>query len=152
MAVPRILRDLLGFRPRRLQVAALCLRGEGPAREVLMVTNRGRKRKRWILPKGWPVGGLDLPGSAQQEAWEEAGVRGQARPEPVGQYLHANLHADDFVQQIEVRVYRIDQPTMLDDYPEARQRDRRWLPLAEVASIVDQPGLAALLRQLAERA
>ncbi|MDO5058276.1 MAG: NUDIX hydrolase [Lautropia sp.] len=152
MAVPRILRDLLGFRPRRLQVAALCLRGQGTTQEVLMVTNRGRKRRRWILPKGWPMNGLDLPSSAQQEAWEEAGAKGPVRPEPVGQYLHTNVHAEDFVQQLEVRVYRIDEPSLHDDYPEAGQRERRWLPLAEAAGIVDQPGLASLLRRLAGRA
>lgn len=151
MAIFRIFRDLLGFRPRRLQVAALCLRGEGAEREVLMVTSRGRrhKTKRWILPKGWPIAGLDLVGAAEQEAWEEAGIKGRINPESIGRYLHTQIRAHNFAQQVEVRVYQVDDATLSDDYPEAGQRERRWWKLAEAASIVDQPELAALLRKVA---
>ncbi|MDO5103157.1 MAG: NUDIX hydrolase [Lautropia sp.] len=151
MAIFRIFRDLLGFRPRRLQAAALCLRGQGAEREVLLVTSRGRrhKTKRWILPKGWPISGLDLMGSAEQEAWEEAGVKGTIHPESIGRYLHAQRRAENFVQQVEVRVYRIDDATLADDYPEAGQRERRWWKLEEAAAAVDQPELAALLRKVA---
>ena len=60
-------------RPKRLQVAALCYRRDGDSKEVLLVTSRGTGR--WILPKGWPIDGLDAGEAALQEAWEEAGVR-----------------------------------------------------------------------------
>ncbi len=151
MAISRFLNDLLGFRPRQLQVAALCLRGEGSKLEVLLITSRrARKRPpRWILPKGWPIAGKDLAGSARQEAWEEAGVRGRLNTEPVGSYLHEYLQDGNLVRQVEVRVFRLDQATLADDYPEAGQRERRWWTLEDAASAVEQPGLAELLRQLA---
>ncbi|WP_153885555.1 NUDIX domain-containing protein [Microvirga tunisiensis] len=38
----------------------------------MLVTTRGRKR--WIVPKGWPVPGLQPYESAAREAFEEAGL------------------------------------------------------------------------------
>ncbi len=151
MAISRFLNDLLGFRPRQLQVAALCLRGESPNLEVLLVTSRSTKKHppRWILPKGWPIVGTDLAGSARQEAWEEAGVRGRLNTDPVGSYLHEYLQDGHLVRQVEVRVFRLDQATLADDYPEAGQRKRCWWSLEDAAAAVEQPGLAELLRRLA---
>ena len=45
------------FRPKRVQVAALCHRTNTGNKEVLMITSRGTGR--WILPKGWPINGKD---------------------------------------------------------------------------------------------
>ena len=41
-------------------------------REVLLVTS---SNGRWILPKGWPIDGMTASEAAQQEAWEEGGVK-----------------------------------------------------------------------------
>lgn len=147
MRIPGIFRALLGLRPERLQVAALCLRGEGSAQEVLLVTSRGRKR--WILPKGWPMAGHDLPGSAVQEAWEEAGVRGKADPVAIGSYHYAKILAENFGQPVKTCVFRLRDIRLEDDFPEAGQRERRWWPLADAAAVVEEPELSALLRQLA---
>lgn len=96
------------------------------------------------------MAGFNLPESARQEAWEEAGIKGEIRPAPVGTYLHSQVRADNFVQPLEIHVFQIDHPVLADDYPEAGQRERRWWPLAEAAAIVEQPGLATLLRKLAQ--
>ena len=75
-------------RPKRLQVAALCLKGEGSGKQVLMITSRDTGR--WVLPKGWPIDGYDAPGSALQEAWEEAGVKeAEIDPDMIGTYEYA---------------------------------------------------------------
>jgi 8-oxo-dGTP pyrophosphatase MutT (NUDIX family) len=69
------------------QVAALCYRENAQGKQVLLITSRATKR--WIVPKGWPIEGLDGPASALQEAWEEAGVRkADILPEPVGTYSY----------------------------------------------------------------
>ncbi|MEX0281919.1 MAG: NUDIX hydrolase [Arenibacterium sp.] len=74
-------------RPKRLQVAALCHRGEGGKREYLLITSRDTRR--WIIPKGWPVRGLDSHEAALKEAWEEAGVKtGNANRRPEGSYTY----------------------------------------------------------------
>ena len=43
-------------RPSALQLAALCWRRGKKGIEVLLVTS---SQGRWILPKGWPIDGLD---------------------------------------------------------------------------------------------
>ncbi len=145
MGINEILRSLVGKRPRRLQVAALCLRDDGAQREVLMVTSRGKRR--WILPKGWPMAGLDLAGSAAQEAWEEAGVRGEVEPQSIGRYHCIKALAGKAARPLEIRVFRMRNITLADDFPEAGQRERRWWSLPDAAAVVHEPELAELLLQ-----
>lgn len=134
-------------RPKRLQVAALCLRGRGKKREVLLITSRDTGR--WILPKGWPIDGLTAPGAALQEAWEEAGVTsGTITDTPLGSYDYDKRMAGGVPVAVEVKVYAVENVQMSDTYPEVEERNRRWMPPAEAATLVDEPGLRDLLRQL----
>jgi 8-oxo-dGTP pyrophosphatase MutT (NUDIX family) len=134
-------------RPKRLQVAALCLRGTAPAQEVLLITSRDTGR--WILPKGWPIDGLTAPGAALQEAWEEAGVRsGTIAQTPFGSYDYDKRLEGGVPVSVEVKVFVVTDVQMADDYPEVDERNRRWMPPSEAATLVDEPGLRDLLRQL----
>lgn len=134
-------------RPKRLQVAALCLRGDPPDQEVLLVTSRDTGR--WILPKGWPIDGLTAPGAALQEAWEEAGVKsGTITDTPLGSYDYDKRLNGGVPVAVEVRVYTVTDVEMADDYPEADERNRRWMSPAEAASVVDEPGLREMLHNL----
>lgn len=134
-------------RPKRLQVAALCLRGRGKKREVLLITSRDTGR--WILPKGWPIDGLTAPGAALQEAWEEAGVTsGTITDTPLGSYDYDKRMAGGVPVAVEVKVYAVENVQMSDTYPEVEERNRRWMPPAEAATLVDEPGLRDLLRKL----
>lgn len=146
MGLKRFLADLLGLRPRRMQVAALCLRGEGNAREVLLVTSRDSGR--WLLPKGWPVAGRDLAGSAQQEAWEEAGVRGEVERRPVGRFHGFKGGPGGLREEVTVLVFRIHSPRQSAEFPEAGQRRIGWFALDAAAAMVDESGLADFLRGL----
>jgi len=70
-----------------LQVAAVCYRRRGQAVEFLLVnTNGGGK---WTFPKGTPKPVMSHSQAASQEAWEEAGVRGQIEPRHFHLYLHS---------------------------------------------------------------
>jgi len=70
-----------------LQVAAVCYRRRGPAIEFLLVnTNGGNK---WTFPKGMPEPAISHSRAAEQEAWEEAGVRGHIEPRHFHLYLHS---------------------------------------------------------------
>lgn len=143
----RLLLDLLGLRPMRQQVAALCLRGEGEAQQVLLVPSRDSGR--WLLPKGWPMRGRGLAGSALQEAWEEAGVRGRVHPQPVGRYQDIKRSARGGPDEsLQVLVFRVDQVRLHDVFPEAGQRQRTWASPAEAANMVNDGSLAAFLRRL----
>ena len=134
-------------RPRRLQVAALCYRQDGPGKKVLLVTSRGTGR--WIVPKGWPIDGLDAPGAAMQEAWEEAGVhKGKVRKDSVGSYEYDKRLDSGMPVPVETKVYAVEVKKLKDDYPEAHERTRKWVAPEKAAEMVDEPGLQSILRQM----
>ncbi|WP_343501892.1 NUDIX hydrolase [Alloyangia pacifica] len=136
-------------RPPRFQVAAMCYRPADCAGgfEVLLITSRGTKR--WVLPKGWPKAGLDSAGAALEEAWEEAGVvftTGETAE--IGSYRYDKRLDGGLPLDTVVFVYAAEVSKLRDDYPEAGQRDRRWVEPGEAARMVDEPGLRALLARV----
>ncbi|MFV1594839.1 NUDIX hydrolase [Phaeobacter sp. JH20_36] len=135
------------FRPKRLQVAAMCYRDGAEGREVLMITSRGTGR--WIVPKGWPIKGKNGPQSALQEAWEEAGVReARIEGEPVGTYEYVKLQDNGTKETVHTLVYTAEVIELAKDYPEQSERTRKWMSPAAAADLVAEPELSELLRQL----
>ncbi len=135
---------LLGRRPPEMQVAALCLRET--TGEVLLVTSRGTGR--WIVPKGWPMPGRSLAGAAMQEAWEEAGAKGRIGEAEIGRYHYDKDQEHGFAIPVEVRVFPLYVEDLDDDFPEARQRERRWFAPDAAAGLVAETGLQRILRAL----
>ncbi|MBK5928093.1 NUDIX hydrolase [Rhodobaculum claviforme] len=146
----RLLDDTVGpmlRRPPQLQVAAVCTRAAPRGGcDVLLVTSRGTGR--WILPKGWPMAGRTLAQAACQEAWEEAGVRGNVDPDPLGHYTTEKVTDGGLPMPCRVEVFRVHVHDVRKDFPEAGQRTRRWVSPAEAATMVREPGLRALLLTL----
>ncbi|WP_209505701.1 MULTISPECIES: NUDIX hydrolase [unclassified Ruegeria] len=137
----------LFLRPQRVQFAALCTRRHEDQDEVLLITSR--ETGRWIIPKGWPVNGLDGLETALLEAWEEAGVRADAvDKEPVGQFTYDKIFKGGTAQSVLTRVYRVSVRELADDFPEVDKRKRQWFSPAEAAKRVQEPELQALLRQM----
>ena len=137
------------YAPALLQVGALTIRaGADGAPEALLVTSR--ETKRWVIPKGWPMKGKKNWEAAAQEAKEEAGVVGKAGKKPIGEFLYFKRRAAHF-DLCKVEVYRLDFERWLDTFREAGQREARWFPLNEAADLVDEQGLAILLRGLDSR-
>lgn len=67
------------------QYAAVCVRPNPGAEndiQVLLITSRGSRR--CVIPKGCRIPRKKPHEVARQEAWEEAGVRGQVKKKPVG--------------------------------------------------------------------
>ncbi|MFC3613941.1 NUDIX hydrolase [Lutimaribacter marinistellae] len=140
-----ILRPLF-LRPKRVQVAALCLRQGDDGVEVLMITSRGTGR--WILPKGWPINGLDGAEAAAREAWEEAGVLvRRIWRRPVGSYSYDKIQEGGVPEPVHTNLYRIDVAGLADRFPEQGQRERRWMRPAEAAELVDEEELGTILRR-----
>lgn len=130
---------------RERQVAAVCYRKTRAGKKVLLVTSRGTGR--WIVPKGWPIQGLDDPQAALQEAWEEAGVKSaDIQTDPVGHYDYDKKRSDGDVTPVQAQVYLAEVETLADSYPEDHQRERRWFTQDEAASRVKEPELKAILR------
>jgi len=134
-------------RPKRLQVAALCYRHDGDSKEVLLVSSRGTGR--WILPKGWPIDGLNAGEAALQEAWEEAGVRkGALDSRAIGTYIYDKALDAGWSIEIETHVYPVEVEDMRDRFPESLQRRRTWVAPSVAANMVHEPGLQSILRDL----
>ena len=132
-------------RPKRLQVAALCHRGDGEHREFLLVTSRDTGR--WIIPKGWPIRGLKSNEAALQEAWEEAGVRNsQATTDPVGSYTYNKRQSTGLEFPVETLVYAVTVKELSEDFPESHQRTRKWVKAAAAAEMVEEAELKAIFR------
>jgi 8-oxo-dGTP pyrophosphatase MutT (NUDIX family) len=111
--------------------------------EVLLITSRGARR--WVVPKGWPISGFSSPKSAAQEAFEEAGVRGKVKKTPIGSYAYDKRLRSGRRQHVRVAVFALFVESEAEAYPELGQREKRWLPLAEAASLVDEPELMVVL-------
>lgn len=134
-------------RPKRVQVAALCYRDTEDGKRVLLITSRDTGR--WIVPKGWPIDGLDGPGSALQEAWEEAGVKkADIEDQPIGFYEYAKGLGEGMTVPVSAQVYLTRVRNLSEEYPEASERTRKWFAPAEAANLVDEPDLKEILRAL----
>jgi len=129
------------------QVAALpLLVGDDGVARVMLLTSR--ETKRWVIPKGWPMKGRKPHEAAAQEALEEAGVSGRAWKKPVGAYSYFKRRDSHFdICQVDVYLLRVEK--QLKTWAEKDQREARWVTLEEAADLVQEPGLAALLRDLA---
>lgn len=144
--VKEIVSGLMGQRPPHLQVAAICMRKREGVTEVLLVTSRGTGR--WIVPKGWPMKGRSLAGAAEQEAWEEAGVKGKISSKPIGRYLYQKLRGDAFSEEVEVLAFPLKVDRVEKRFPEEGERERAWFEAKIAAGLVDEAGLQDILRAL----
>lgn len=137
--------DPLIRRPARVQTAALCYRTGKRGKEILLISSRGSGR--WILPKGWPIDGLDGAGTAAQEAWEEAGVKpAKVVKKSIGTYHYEKEFDNGATAQVEASVYPIKVDKLVEDYPEVGQRKRNWVAPDKAAELVKEPELQSILR------
>lgn len=116
-------------------------------RFVLLITSRGRGR--WLVPKGWPKGGLKGWEVAASEAFEEAGVSGEIAKTPVGSYTYKkSLH---FFSRVlcSVEVYPLLVTQQRLKWREKAERQFQWISLAQAAELADEPGLADVLTAFA---
>ena len=129
------------------QVAAIPIR-RGPTGllEVLLVTSR--ETRRWVVPKGWPWRKMKDCDAAAGEAWEEAGVRGNVKPQCIGSFTYAK-RGKSKPRPLEVFVYLLEVMEEASNWPEQKQRERRWFAPVAAADAVVEPDLKRLLLELA---
>lgn len=127
----------------RTQFGALCWRRRNDEVQVLLITSR--RRKRWILPKGWPVDMETPAGAAKSEAWEEAGVEGTARPVCLGIYSYTKELPEDEQLPCVVAVFPIKVKNLRNDWPEKGERRRKWVSRKKAAMMIEEPELAAIV-------
>lgn len=138
-------------RETRIQYGALPYRiTKTGSLELLLVTTR--QTKRWIIPKGWPVKGLNPAKSAAREAYEEAGIRGAVSGKPIGVFSYEKrLDEDGSTIPCEVRVFALSVKRRLKTWPEAHEREAKWFePLHALSALTDE-GLRDLIASFVER-
>lgn len=100
---------------------------------------------RWLVPKGHLERGLLPHESAEQEAYEEAGLLGRAEAMMLGQFTYRKNGKRRIVTVHPMAVFET-----LHDWPEASQRRRRWVSPDEAMQLVCFPELATLIGNLAD--
>ncbi len=125
------------------QFGALCWRRRGGEIQVLLVTSR--RRRRWIIPKGWPQDRATPAKAAAAEAWEEAGVQGEAKATCLGIFSYDKVVTSRQVAPCVVAIFPMRVKKLRRDFPEASQRKRKWFSLADAAKLVSEPELAAII-------
>src|SRR5688572_6613863 len=133
---------------RQYGVLAYDFREDGSP-HILLITSR--ETRRWVIPRGNPIAGLSPAQAAAQEAFEEAGVRGEVEDRALGSYPYDKRRADGSTVPAEVEVFALRVSEELDRWPEKNQRERRWFTPAEAAEAVEEPELKALLLDQAAR-
>lgn len=113
---------------------------------LLLITSRGRGR--WIVPKGWPVDDRAPYLSAGLEAFEEAGVIGEIQSRPLAGYDCLKESEDGSCRPCRVTLFSLRVRGTLTNWPERGQRQRRWVGLDQAADMVDDAGLAEIIRAI----
>ena len=131
------------------QVAALPWRSQGGEREILMITSR--ETRRWVIPKGGRMAGKTNAEAAAVEAMEEAGVQGETDAVSVGAFRYAKRLRNGQDQMCVVAVFPLKVLIQLGSWPEAAERERRWMSAEAAAAAVHEPDLAALIRAFGAR-
>lgn len=126
----------------RTQFGALCYRVRRDKVQVLLITSRTNRR--WILPKGWPIDGASPAEAAAQEAWEEAGVEGRVMGNCLGVYSYNRADDDDL--PCVVAIFPIKVKRLRSDYPEAAERDRKWVTPKKASVMLAEPELRQMVR------
>lgn len=152
-------RNVLAIKPRlppqigsaalpHQQYGALPVRRDAAgAWQVLLLTKRGRKL--WGIPKGWPIRKLSGHGTAAQEAFEEAGVRGRIEATPIGRYTYIK-RVDGSRQTLAVDVFVLHVDQQLPQWPEMAERATAWFTIDEAAARVEEAALADIVARLAD--
>jgi 8-oxo-dGTP pyrophosphatase MutT (NUDIX family) len=125
------------------QYGAMPWRATASGVELLLITSR--ETRRWVVPRGNVIKGLEPHMSAAQEAWEEAGIRGRTAAEPLGLYHYQKRLRLGRTVPAEVHLFPLEVTEELDEWPEKGQRVRRWFEPASAAEAVDEPELKALI-------
>lgn len=144
VAMKKVEASETGSRPVMAQHGALCFRqGADGAPEVLLITSRDTGR--WVIPKGWPIKGRTAAGSAAQEAYEEAGVKGRVQEGCIGLYAYDKVMPGGVLQPVVVSVFAIEVDRLASDFPESEARRRKWFRPEKAAQKVAEPELRAIL-------
>ena len=129
-----------------VQYGAVCWRMHRNKVEVLLITSRDTGR--WVIPKGWPMPDRTACDAAATEAWEEAGVRGEVSNDSLGLFSYDKVTGPKKCFACRVEVFALRVAALHTDFPERKQRRRKWFAVEKAARKVNEPELRKLLKDL----
>jgi phosphohistidine phosphatase len=113
--------------------------------EIMVVASR--KGTRWVIPKGVKEPELSLRDSAEKEAFEEAGVRGQVDEEAIGNFDYKKWGG---VCNVVVFPMEVSESVPEAEWEESH-RERRWLEAKDARRMLDERALRKLVDKLRKR-
>ncbi len=131
---------------RYKQFGALPYRMRDEDIEILLITTR--KKRRWSIPKGWPIKNITPQRTAAVEAYEEAGVRGATSSKKVGKFKKKRLKNKRSVV-CDVEIFPLQVSSLQRSWPEKHERSRVWVKPNEAAKLVKKPGLRRAIKNFA---
>lgn len=117
--------------------------------EIMLITSR--ETKRWVIPKGNPLNGMERHASAAVEAEEEAGVIGAVCPTSIGSYEYRKRRSNGAAIMYNVEVFPLAVTHELSEWKEQHERQRKWFSFDEAAAAVEEEDLQALIRSFGVR-
>src|SRR4051812_11657862 len=125
------------------QFAALPYRMRDDDFEILLITTR--KKRRWSVPKGWPIKCSTPQQTAATEAYEEAGVHGVVGKKHIGQFRKRRLKKQQPVI-CDVQIFPLSVARQRENWPEQNERSRIWVAPRKAAKLVKKPGLRRAIK------
>ena len=133
-----------------LQAGVIAYRIRRGKVQVLLMTSRDTGR--WIIPKGNIKPGTTPFEAAEQEAFEEAGVKGIiAGPAPLGMFTYLKKLESEEVRAATVEVYLLEVKEQFKKWPERGERQLAWVSVKKAVSLIEEPGVMPLLVKLMEK-
>lgn len=112
--------------------------------EILLITSL--KKGNWIVPKGYVEFNLTPFESAKKEAYEEAGVLGSNETIEVGVFKQNRSIGNCMIKVFSMEVYDV-----LDDYPEKKDRQRKWFSIEDARKVIAIPEISEMIKELDSR-
>ncbi|HEU0310424.1 MAG TPA: NUDIX hydrolase [Sphingomicrobium sp.] len=112
--------------------------------QLLLVTTRTTGR--WIIPKGNVDFNMSPYRAAEQEAEEEAGVRGEIARQPIGVFRYRKRLCSGITATAKVVVFPLRVTEELDDWQERSVRLRKWFSADEAMEAVGELDLREIIR------
>lgn len=122
------------------QYGAIPFVREGRDLRVVLITSA---RGYWIFPKGNYEKALGKRGTAEQEAFEEAGVKGRFSNMDAYRTKVA-IHSGD---RVHLTLYPLEVHTVLDHWPEESRRERRIVKIEKAMQLLDSKALKKCLEK-----
>lgn len=123
------------------EIGALPYRFRNQQLEIVLITTR--RRKRWIFPKGHVEKRLTSTKVAELEAFEEAGVVGR-----IGKRDSREFAVRRGSRKVRLRVFPMKLDQMLEDWPEADERQRIVLRIDEALKVIKGKSLRRCVKRM----